>query len=146
MQVRSTDLGCMHEGPVHATVAPEMSLARRFHGPVAHGTEPAADNVRYVDFARSRRDAAATSDRHRTGLTAPLPVEDVDKYAHAENGPEDYRHRMLVNGAAAAVCLLLIAGGVWISATMAQVRRDQDCVLSGRLNCAHISVIGSSIR
>ena len=73
-------------------------------------------------------------------LPPPPPVDDLKKYEAApENEPDDYRHRMTMNGLALLVTVLLIAAGVWIADVMARVRRDQDCVLSGRRNCADIS-------
>lgn len=64
------------------------------------------------------------------------PVEGVDKYARGE--PDDYRQRMINNGLGLLACILLVAGGIWIANTMAEMRRNQDCVLSGRRNCTPI--------
>lgn len=68
------------------------------------------------------------------------PVEDVGKYARSEGGEDDYRHRMLVNLAAVVVCVLLAIAGIWLANKIAEMRKNQDCVLSGRRNCAGISV------
>jgi hypothetical protein len=62
------------------------------------------------------------------------PVEDLSQYERT-HGEDDYRHRMLMNGVAALVTVLLIAGGIWIANSMAQLRKNQDCVMSGRRNC-----------
>ena len=71
----------------------------------------------------------------------PSPVEDLGKYERAEpDAPDDYRHRMIVNGAAVVVTVLLVAGGIWIANSMAQYRKNQDCVLSGRRNCTPIEI------
>jgi hypothetical protein len=64
------------------------------------------------------------------------PVEGVEKYARSE--PDDYRQRMINNGLGLLACILLVAAGIWIANTMAEMRRNQDCVLSGRRNCAPI--------
>jgi hypothetical protein len=79
--------------------------------------------------------------RRRTGLPrpAPSPVKDLGKYERSEP-PDDYRHRMLVNMAAFAFVLVLIAVGLWLAETMAQMRRNQDCVLSGRRGCTPVEV------
>jgi hypothetical protein len=69
----------------------------------------------------------------------PSPVEDLAKYEH-EDGEDDYRHRMIVNGLAFAVAVLLVVGGIWIANTMAQMRKNQDCVLSGQRACMPIKV------
>ena len=53
---------------------------------------------------------------------------------------DDYRHRMLVNALAFVVCVFLIVAGVWLATKMAQMRKDQDCVLSGRRGCTPVEV------
>ncbi len=80
----------------------------------------------------------------RARPTPPLvgrsPVEGIDKYARPAEDPEDYRHRMRVNAAAILVVGLLIWCGYWLFDTLAEMRRTQDCILSGRTNCAHIEI------
>jgi hypothetical protein len=68
------------------------------------------------------------------------PVEGVDKYARAPDDTEDYRHRMRANAAAIIVVGLLIWCGYWLFDTLAEMRKTQDCILSGRTNCARIDV------
>ena len=81
----------------------------------------------------------------RRGQTRPpvppgeAPVEDVGKYARSEE-PDNYRQRMINNGLAFAACLILVAIGVWLAIAIAEMRRNQDCVLSGRRNCAQLNV------
>ncbi len=71
----------------------------------------------------------------------PSPVEDLGKYERtAIEGDDDYRHRMLMNGFAALAVIVLVAAGWWIADTMAQMRKDQDCVLSGRRGCTPVNV------
>ena len=70
----------------------------------------------------------------------PPLVPDLKKFEQPPEGPDEFRHRMLMNGLGLAVTALLIAGGVWIADVMAHIRKDQDCVLMGRPNCAHINV------
>jgi hypothetical protein len=65
------------------------------------------------------------------------PVEGVEKYAHE---PDNYRQRMINNGLALAFCIGLVVIGVWLANTIAEMRRNQDCVLSGRRNCAQVNV------
>jgi hypothetical protein len=38
------------------------------------------------------------------------------------------------------VLALIVSCGIWLANTMTQMRNDQDCVLSGRTNCAPIKV------
>jgi len=65
------------------------------------------------------------------------PVEGLGKYASAGE-PDNYRQRMINNGLGLAACIVLVIIGVWIANTMAEMRRNQDCVLSGRRDCARI--------
>jgi|SRR4029077_11032560 hypothetical protein len=67
------------------------------------------------------------------------PVEDLGKYEHGEE-PDDYRHRMIVNVAAFLAIVALIGIGVWLADTMATMRKNQDCVLSGRRGCSPVEV------
>jgi hypothetical protein len=77
------------------------------------------DNMPYFDLRRS-------------------PVEDVVKYARCED--DNYRHRLVNNVLAFLVLVLIVYCGVWLANTMAQMRKDQDCVLTGRTNCAPIKI------
>jgi len=71
--------------------------------------------------------------------TPPL-VPDLEKYEHAPEEPDDFRHRMLMNGLGLAVTVVLIVAGLWIADVMAHMRKDQDCVLTGRSGCTPIDV------
>jgi hypothetical protein len=73
---------------------------------------------------------------------AGSPVEDVSRYERPPHEPDDYRHRQIVNAAGFLVCILLVVVGVWLADKIAELRRDQDCVLAGHRNCAEISIIG----
>ncbi len=72
-------------------------------------------------------------------LNQPSPIEDLSKYERPP-GEDDYRHRMVVNGLALVATIALIVIGVWIANTMAQMRNNQDCVLSGRRGCTPVEV------
>ena len=67
------------------------------------------------------------------------PVEGVEKYANSGE-PDNYRQRMINNGLGLTACIVLVVIGVWIANTMAEMRRKQDCVLSGRRDCTPIVV------
>jgi hypothetical protein len=67
------------------------------------------------------------------------PVEGMGKYARSEE-PDNYRQRMINNGLAFAFCILLVAIGIWLATSIAEMRKNQDCVLSGRRNCANVVV------
>ena len=67
-------------------------------------------------------------------------VPDLEKYERAANEPDDFRHRMIMNGLGLAVTVALVVGGIWIADVMAHMRKDQDCVLTGRPGCTHVDV------
>jgi len=69
----------------------------------------------------------------------PSPVADLAKFERGNDG-DDYRHRMLVNVAAFVFVLGLIGAGLWLADAMAQLRKDEDCVLSGRRGCMPVEV------
>ena len=75
----------------------------------------------------------------RNAPRRPL-VPDLSKFEETPEQPDDFRHRMLMNALGLVVTVLLIGGGIWIADVMATMRKDQDCVLMGRPNCAHINV------
>jgi|SRR6478672_6942240 hypothetical protein len=80
--------------------------------------------------------------RSRTAATRPPetpPVKDLAKYERGED-PDDYRHRMIVNVAAFLAIVALIGVGIWLADTMAAMRKNQDCVLSGRRGCSPVEV------
>lgn len=72
----------------------------------------------------------------------PTPVEDLAKYEQSREDGEEYRHRMLVNIVALLFVAALIGAGLWLASTMADMRRGQDCVLSGRRGCTPVEVNG----
>jgi hypothetical protein len=65
--------------------------------------------------------------------------DDLAKYERPE-GSDDYRHRMRMNAVAIIFVTILVAAGIWIADTMAEMQKQQDCVLQGRRNCAPIDV------
>ena len=97
---------------------------------------------------RPRQDAA---DHFSAGAATSLAAQqepdrhllgDLAQYEQDQEADEDlnYPHRMLMNIIAVAVVTLLIGVGVWLADTIADMERDQDCVLQGRQNCAPIEV------
>src|SRR6476646_2860958 len=87
------------------------------------------DHGRVLPFRRGRMRAPSAANQD-------APIEGVEKYAQGE--PDDYRQRMINNGLGLLASILLVLAGIWIANTMAEMRRNQDCVLSGRRNCAPI--------
>ncbi|MGZ3410144.1 MAG: hypothetical protein ACXWKC_06765 [Xanthobacteraceae bacterium] len=68
------------------------------------------------------------------------PVDDFRKYAQGGEHGDDYVHRMKVNAIAVLFLAALVGAGIWIVDIMAQQRKGQDCVLSGRRNCATVAI------
>ena len=76
---------------------------------------------------------------------AQPPPEEPDDLAKYEGGAaeDDYRHRMMMNVAALAATIVLATAGAWLAITIADMRKTQDCYLSGRRNCTPIDVRSS---
>jgi hypothetical protein len=86
-----------------------------------------------LEFRRPKPDKAVpTSGRS--------PVADLAKYERVPEGTDDYRHRMVVNLVALVFVVALIGAGLWLADTLARMRHDQDCVLSGRRGCSPIEM------
>jgi hypothetical protein len=107
--------------------------------------EPQLDEEkgRIVPF-RPRIPRARNDNLRRLNAGRPL-VEDVGKYARGSED-DNYRHRMINNAIAFLVLCLIVSCGIWLTNTIAQMRRDQDCALSGRSNCSPIVVPPREIR
>ena len=54
--------------------------------------------------------------------------------------PDDRGNRNLENAVMLVVLVVLVAAGVWLFGTMADIRKVQDCAAQGRRNCATIEV------
>jgi hypothetical protein len=107
----------------------------------AEEKQPAEPMGQVVSF----RPRAAQSDPNRRRTDAhnwvaggPSPVEGIGRYERGDE--DDYRHRMTMNVLALMVCLLLAACGAWLAGKIAEMRKNQDCVLSGRIGCTHVDV------
>jgi hypothetical protein len=66
-------------------------------------------------------------------------AKDLSHYERDREEPDDYRHRMLANIAAFAFTVALISIGIWLTMSIANLRRTQDCVLMGLRDCVRIS-------
>ena len=54
--------------------------------------------------------------------------------------PEDEGNRGVENAVMLGFFAVVVAAGIWLLATMADVRKVQDCAGQGRRNCATIDV------
>ena len=54
--------------------------------------------------------------------------------------PEDEGNRSIENAVMLGFFVVLVAAGIWLLGTMADVRKAQDCAAQGRRNCATIDV------
>ena len=94
------------------------------------------DEQRVVRLHPRRGGAARGRPSH--GGRAP----ELRDYAKYEGGDrqDDYGHRMRVNLAALIFTALLASAGAWLAINIAEMRKNQDCVLFGRNNCNPIDV------
>jgi hypothetical protein len=88
--------------------------------------------------------------RHPVGIPSYRPqkpaIEDIGSYEGPREEPGEFRHRQVMNVVTLLICAVLIVTGIWIANKMAELRRDQDCVLAGRRNCAEITIMGNTAR
>jgi hypothetical protein len=86
-----------------------------------------------------RRGVASLRGRTRFAVP-PSPVKDLRMYALRNEDGEDHRHRMLANGLAMIILVLLVGCGIWLADAIIRMRDLEDCALSGRTNCAPIQL------
>jgi hypothetical protein len=58
----------------------------------------------------------------------------------ADHEEESDRDRVITNVIIVALVVILVGAGLWLADAMLRLRKDQDCVLAGRKNCAEISL------
>ena len=58
----------------------------------------------------------------------------------ASEPPEDHGNRVVENAVLLVFFVALVAAGIWLLGTMAEIRKVQDCAAQGRRNCATIEV------
>jgi hypothetical protein len=93
---------------------------------MSDGKSPATETGQVLPFRQRRSDEL-------------LGPDDLAKYEQDEE-PDDYRHRMLMNLAGFVVVALLMGAGLWLAISIADMRKNQDCVLSGRRGCTPVEV------
>jgi hypothetical protein len=105
--------------------------------PRADGDEHVQGDGKVIPF-RPRRTPATGRDVPEVDANTAAP-EDLAKYERGDED-DDYRHRMVMNLAALAVTIILATAGAWLAITIGDMRKNQDCYLSGRRNCTPIDV------
>jgi hypothetical protein len=91
---------------------------------------------------RPRPSRAADIIGQEAGSSGSPGPQDLAKYERGD-GEDDYRHRMITNAAALLFTIVLAGAGAWLAITIGDMRKNQDCVLSGRRNCSPIEVPAS---
>ena len=89
---------------------------------------------------RARHPRAGNDNRPPAPDVTPPSIGDLGQFERKGDEADDYRHRMAVNALAFVVCIFLVLAGVWLATKLAQMRKDQDCVLSGRRGCTPVEV------
>jgi hypothetical protein len=87
------------------------------------------------------RGNAVVTPLHHDSAPEPATLSrlDLSRFETPREEPDDFRHRMLANIAAFAFTVALLAVGIWLAMSIADLRRTQDCVLMGRRDCVRIS-------
>lgn len=101
--------------------------------------EPQRDDEKGRVLLFRPRVPRARNDNLRRPGSFRSPVADLSKYEQPRD-EESYKQRMVNNLLAFALLSLIVYCGIWLANTMAQLRTNQDCVLTGRTNCAPIKV------
>jgi hypothetical protein len=60
----------------------------------------------------------------------------------APEPPEEQGNRKVENAVMLGFLIVLVAAGIWLLGTMADIRKVQDCAAQGRRNCATIETPG----
>jgi hypothetical protein len=83
----------------------------------------------------------------RTRGTSPLPPEaaGLRRPLLARDDYDDYRHRR-IHALGLAFCLILAVVGVWLANEFTEMKRIEDCVLSGRTGCIPLKIAAHSER
>ena len=104
---------------------------------MADQTSPSKDSGRVIRFRP--RGAGGWRWPLQQQTPAEPPVADLVKFQQAE-GEDDYRHRMTMNALALLVTTILVAVGLWLAISIAEMVKNQDCFLQGRRNCEQIII------
>jgi hypothetical protein len=100
---------------------------------------PSKDSGQVVRFRP--RDASRSGWRWPVPRARPneTPVADLSEYENSK-GEDDYRHRMTMNALALVATAILVAAGIWLSVSIADMVKKQDCYLQGGRNCNQLLI------
>src|SRR3984885_232127 len=101
---------------------------------------PPEDEHRVLQFRPRPGSPLAQRGNHPPFVHRLEVANDLSRYERDREDAGDYRQRMLANVAAFAFTVALLAIGIWLTMSIAQLRRTQDCVLMGRHDCVQIVV------
>ncbi len=110
--------------------------------PELDGARPSAQILQF----RPRHDAGGGGVADVAGYAGAADdgelSDDLGQYEQTQEDDEyiDYPQRLLMNTIAVVVVTVLIGVGVWLADSIADMERNQDCVLQGRKNCAPIEL------
>jgi hypothetical protein len=78
--------------------------------------------------------------------TGPRPQRAVGSVRPllAREDADDPRHRRRIHALGLAFCLILAVIGVWLANEFTEMKRVQDCVLSGRTGCIPLKIAAHS--
>lgn len=97
-------------------------------------SNPAPETGRVILF-RPRQTGSGPAGKMRpegpVGLRRPPLVREDD---------DDHRRRRFVHVLGLAFCLVLAVVGVWLATEFTEMKRIQDCVLSGRSGCVPLNL------
>lgn len=99
---------------------------------------PSDGEHRVLQF-RPRPGSPAAQRGHLNNVRKLEVADDLSRYERDREEPIDYRQRMLANVAAFAFTVALLAIAIWLTVSIAHLRRTQDCVLIGRHDCVQIA-------
>ena len=111
-----------------------LEVGALLHGQRPMGKEkeqPESESGAVVSFQ------AALARREQQARASEPPPADLKKFQQTSES-DDYRHRMTMNAAGLAIVTLLILAGIWIADSLATIRKNQDCVLTGRRGCTPV--------
>ena len=103
-------------------------------------SDPPEEEHRVLQFRPRPGSPLAQRGNHPPFVHRLEVANDLSRYERDREDAGDYRQRTLANVAAFAFTVALLAIGIWLTMSIAQFRRTQDCVLMGRHDCVQIVV------